>query len=96
MDTKVKASDRVEELTSLIDEKIEGPTMFRWQSQLRYYWQEDDREVKISICDFRSMYSYEYHGNQKRLVIVVEIWNRLKFSIELRMPANIIKTKFGC
>ena len=54
---------------TLIDEKIEGPTMFRWQSQLRYYWQEDDREVKISICDFRSMYSYEYHGNQKRLVI---------------------------
>ena len=54
---------------TLIDEKVEGPTMFRWQSQLRYYWQEDDREVKISICDFRSMYSYEYHGNQKRLVI---------------------------
>lgn len=54
---------------TLIDTKAQSPTEFCWQSQLRYYWQEETQECKISICDFRSMYSYEYHGNRKRLVI---------------------------
>ena len=56
-------------IQSLVDDKVEGPTQFSWQKQLRYYWQEDSQDVKMSICDFRSLYSYEYHGNQTRLVI---------------------------
>ena len=54
---------------TLIDTKSQSPTEFCWQSQLRYYWQEETQECKISICDFRSMYSYEYCGNRPRLVI---------------------------
>ena len=58
---------------ALIDQKTQSPTEFVWQSQLRYYWQEDSQECKISICDFRSMYSYEYAGNRKRLVITPQM-----------------------
>jgi dynein heavy chain len=54
---------------TLINNKSQSPTEFCWQSQLRYYWQEETQECKISMCDFRSMYSYEYCGNRPRLVI---------------------------
>ena len=53
----------------LIDTKIESKDDFLWQSQLRYYWEEDERDTKIHICDFRSQYSYEYTGNSGRLCI---------------------------
>ena len=42
---------------------------FKWQSQLRYYWVPDDRNVNIRICDFSTLYSFEYVGNCGRLVI---------------------------
>jgi len=36
---------------------------------IRYYWEEDTKDVTIRICDFRSWYCYEYIGNTGRLVI---------------------------
>ena len=53
----------------LVDERTPSPVEFLWQQQLRYYWQEDTKDVVIRICDFRSWYCYEYIGNTGRLVI---------------------------
>jgi dynein heavy chain len=53
----------------LMNKKIENNTDFKWQSQMRYYWLADDQNVNIRICDFASVYSYEYVGNCGRLVI---------------------------
>jgi hypothetical protein len=52
-----------------MNKKIENNTDFKWQSQMRYYWLADDQNVNIRICDFASVYSYEYVGNCGRLVI---------------------------
>eukprot|EP00904_Undaria_pinnatifida_P003150 jgi/Undpi1/12836/HiC_scaffold_7.g02503.m1 len=46
----------------LIDRRVESNLDFAWQSQLRYYWTPQ-------ICDFRSVYSFEFAGNCGRLVI---------------------------
>lgn len=54
---------------ALIEKKVESNVDFKWQSQLRYYWLADDRNVNIRICDFQSLYSFEYVGNCGRLVI---------------------------
>ena len=53
----------------LIDEKTEGPANFLWQQQLRQYWIQKDRDVNIKICDYRTLYFYEWVGNTGRLVI---------------------------
>ena len=53
----------------LVKEKTEGPTKFLWQQQLRYYWEPSQKAVNIRICDFNTLYSYEYIGNCGRLVI---------------------------
>jgi dynein heavy chain len=53
----------------LIQEKCEGPESFAWQQQLRFYWNDSDRDCYIRICDYRTWYSYEYIGNTGRLVI---------------------------
>jgi dynein heavy chain len=54
---------------ALIAEKTEGPEAFAWSRQLRFYWVKEDRDIQIRICDYRTMYSYEYIGNTGRLVI---------------------------
>ncbi|KAL7679175.1 putative AAA+ ATPase domain, dynein heavy chain region D6 P-loop domain-containing protein [Plasmopara halstedii] len=61
---------------SLITKNVSSSLDFQWQSQLRYYTApvstSNDQlvdEVLIKICDFRSLYSYEYTGNCGRLVI---------------------------
>jgi dynein heavy chain len=56
-------------IQTLIDEKVESGGAFLWQSQLRYYWQDATRDTAIRICDFQSLYAYEYIGNCGRLVI---------------------------
>jgi dynein heavy chain len=53
----------------LIAQKCEGPGAFLWQQQLRFYWAQESRDVNIKICDYRTMYTYEYVGNTGRLVI---------------------------
>ncbi|KAK3235325.1 hypothetical protein CYMTET_54468 [Cymbomonas tetramitiformis] len=48
----------------------EGVTVtvdFKWQSQLRYYWEDDDLVVRMINAVAR--YGYEYLGNSSRLVI---------------------------
>ena len=52
-----------------IQEKAEGPGVFLWQQQLRFYWQEASLDVAIRICDFQTLYFYEWVGNTGRLVI---------------------------
>jgi dynein heavy chain, axonemal len=56
-------------VTQLVQKKVENNVDFKWQSQLRYYWQADERNVSIRICDFSTSYSFEYTGNCGRLVI---------------------------
>ncbi|CAN0390613.1 unnamed protein product, partial [Discosporangium mesarthrocarpum] len=68
-------------IQSLIDRRVENNLDFAWQSQLRYYFSQtfdipticidDPHETAIfpQICDFRSLYSFEYVGNCGRLVI---------------------------
>eukprot|EP00755_Sulcionema_specki_P010433 Sspe_Gene.46473::Locus_23213_Transcript_1_1_Confidence_1.000_Length_5937::g.46473::m.46473/K10408/DNAH; dynein heavy chain, axonemal len=52
----------------LIEEKAENDSHFRWQSQLRYYW-EEKRGVVIRICDSELPHGYEYIGLCGCLVI---------------------------
>jgi dynein heavy chain len=52
-----------------IVDKIEGPGTFLWQQQLRFYWQETTLDCAIKICDYQTLYFYEWVGNTGRLVI---------------------------
>jgi len=54
---------------ALVTKKVENNVDFKWQSQLRYYWLPEDKNVNIRICDFQTVYSFEYVGNCGRLVI---------------------------
>merc|ERR1719162_406872 len=62
--------------------KITDATDFKWTSQLRFHWAlcpmginlvtytpEETKTVVIRICDWCTIYCYEYVGNQARLVI---------------------------
>ena len=62
----VHARDVVQKL---IDAETESPEDFLWHSQMRFDWEDDTREVSITICDFETKYSFEYIGNLGRLVI---------------------------
>ena len=53
----------------LVAKKVENNVDFKWQSQLRNYWVTDEKQVNIRICDFATVYSFEYVGNCGRLVI---------------------------
>ena len=51
----------------LLANEICDPNDFKWLSQLRYYWEDNDIWVKIIISKLD--YNYEYLGNSPRLVI---------------------------
>ena len=53
----------------IVDDKAEGILAFAWLKQLRFYWIQENRDVLIRICDYRTLYSYEWVGNTGRLVI---------------------------
>ena len=52
-----------------IDNRIESSADFAWQSQLKYRWDEEQKDCFINISDAEFRYSYEYVGNCGRLVI---------------------------
>ncbi|CAE8715743.1 unnamed protein product [Polarella glacialis] len=65
----VHAKDTVEKLAQ---EKVEDCMSFEWISQLRYYWEMDDRTTEnlwIRMVQTPFPYGYEYLGNSFRLVI---------------------------
>ena len=54
---------------TLVTKRVESNVDFKWQSQLKLYWQVEEKNVNIRICDFATLYSFEYVGNCGRLVI---------------------------
>ena len=56
----------------LVDEGVDNKQAFDWISQLRYYWEEDDRKephLWVRCVQTSFPYGYEYLGNSFRLVI---------------------------
>ncbi|XP_053089780.1 dynein axonemal heavy chain 11 isoform X1 [Pangasianodon hypophthalmus] len=53
----------------LITQKVNSANSFAWLSQLRHYWDEEQKHCFANICDAQFLYSYEYLGNTPRLVI---------------------------
>eukprot|EP01060_Flectonema_neradi_P007523 TRINITY_DN15258_c0_g1_i3.p1 TRINITY_DN15258_c0_g1~~TRINITY_DN15258_c0_g1_i3.p1 ORF type:complete len:3484 (+),score=722.64 TRINITY_DN15258_c0_g1_i3:1919-12370(+) len=50
-------------IQTLIEEKAENETHFKWQSQLRYTWEDNQNSgVVIKICDSEFSHGYEYIG----------------------------------
>jgi dynein heavy chain, axonemal len=56
-------------VVALVSKRVENNVDFKWQSQLRYLWFPEDKTVNIRICDYSTVYSFEYVGNCGRLVI---------------------------
>ncbi|KAI5106110.1 dynein heavy chain 11, axonemal, partial [Silurus meridionalis] len=54
---------------NLIAQKVSSASSFAWISQLRHYWDEEQKHCVANICDAQFLYSYEYLGNTPRLVI---------------------------
>ncbi|KAK8888098.1 hypothetical protein M9Y10_039159 [Tritrichomonas musculus] len=54
-------------INSLIKDDVTDPDDFKWQVQLRYYWEDDT--VMVRSINNAYEYSYEYAGNSARLVI---------------------------
>ncbi|KRW98533.1 P-loop containing nucleoside triphosphate hydrolase [Pseudocohnilembus persalinus] len=51
----------------LVEERVKKVEEFQWQSQLKFYW--NDNTAQIKICDAQFWYYYEYLGNGPRLVV---------------------------
>lgn len=51
----------------LIKNRVTVPTDFEWTSQLRYYWENNN--VNVKMVNAVLQYGYEYIGNSSRLVI---------------------------
>ena len=56
-------------IEKLVVQKIDGPSAFMWQQQLRFEWEQNTMDVNVKICDFVCKYFYEWVGNTGRLVI---------------------------
>ncbi|KAG7196964.1 hypothetical protein KM043_000229 [Ampulex compressa] len=54
-------------LAELCSQKVDRVTDFKWISQLRYYWMEEN--LCAMMINSSLMYAYEYLGNTSRLVI---------------------------
>eukprot|EP01135_Chromosphaera_perkinsii_P002036 Nk52_evm83s215 gene=Nk52_evmTU83s215 len=53
---------------SLADDNVTEINDFKWLSQLRYYWRDND-VVDVKMINSCKVYGYEYLGNSPRLVI---------------------------
>ena len=47
----------------MVNQKVEGPSAFAWQQQLRFEWDQSSMHVDVKICDFSCKYFYEWVGN---------------------------------
>ena len=59
---------------SMANDGVNDEKDFKWQSQLRYYWEHEDKRWKAKTINVRMInaeayYGYEYYGNSGRLVI---------------------------
>ena len=62
----VHARDIVEELH---EAETSSTNDFKWQMQLRYYWNDEEDVCEIRQTNSRFDYAYEYLGAQSRLVV---------------------------
>jgi len=53
----------------LIEEDCRKAEEFHWQSQLKFYWETEEKVARAKIADASFIYGYEYLGNGSRLVI---------------------------
>lgn len=56
-------------IEKLHEEKVMNAEEFQWQSQLKCYFIEDQKNFQMRIADAAFWYGYEYLGNGPRLVI---------------------------
>jgi dynein heavy chain len=69
-------------VSDLVHQKVDSPEDFAWLAQLRYYWQDVGKfirvdtqkpntkmECKVQIVNSTLLYGFEYLGNSARLVI---------------------------
>ena len=54
-------------VSSMSKQDIKDSNDFAWLSQLRYYW--EDKQVNVKMINAQKRYGYEYLGNSPRLVI---------------------------
>jgi MoxR-like ATPase len=54
-------------ITDLVKREVADEDSFKWNQQLRYYW--EDETVQVRSINNNYEYSYEYAGNSARLVI---------------------------
>ncbi|CAH8652543.1 unnamed protein product [Schistosoma rodhaini] len=56
-------------VAKIIEEGVQNVNDFEWISQLRYYWKNDEEQLKLRAVNAEFNYGYEYLGNTTRLVI---------------------------
>ncbi|CAH8612512.1 unnamed protein product [Heterobilharzia americana] len=56
-------------VAKMIEEGVQNVNDFEWISQLRYYWNNEEEELKLRAVNAEFNYGYEYLGNTTRLVI---------------------------
>ena len=54
-------------MNDLVKNNVSDASEFNWLAQLRYYW--EDNNVNVKIINAELSYNYEYLGNSSRLVI---------------------------
>ncbi|GFO05055.1 dynein heavy chain 7, axonemal, partial [Plakobranchus ocellatus] len=54
-------------LAQIVADKVSDPLDFKWLSQLRYYWEDDNMVTRM--INSHLDYGYEYLGNSGRLVV---------------------------
>lgn len=54
-------------LAQIVEDKVQNPLDFKWLSQLRYYWEDDNMLTRMINSQLK--YGYEYLGNSGRLVV---------------------------
>ena len=97
--TDVHARDIVEEL---LESGVDTTNNFRWQQQLRYYWNKDEDDCLVQQSSSFINYGYEYQGCTSRLVITPltdRCWMTLTGALHLKLggspagPAGTGKTE---